>query len=210
MMAAEKRVREWLAARGGLESSDVQLLLERLDSYESSITWQTNCHTCPRLFDQIYKMDQHTIPMLRAEITTLRELLKRVLDDARISGADQVSDDTRKSIRDALALQRGQSADDAWTDTKDEWSSAIRAAHPIESDSHEEYAIAMRMVSSRYSKGELVSLINWLLVREKTSKVALDKAFDALHGSDAMRREAQAIGLVDEAIDAIKVAREKL
>lgn len=36
-------------------------------------------------------------------ITKLRVLLDRVLKDARISGADQVSDETKKAIREALA-----------------------------------------------------------------------------------------------------------
>jgi len=51
-----------------------------------------------------------------------------------------------------------------WEDVKDEWTPAIRAAHPTRSDSHEEYATAMHMVGHRHSKGELVALVNWLLV----------------------------------------------
>ncbi len=38
-----------------------------------------------------------------SEIQKLHQLLERVLADARISGADQVSDETRKDIRAALA-----------------------------------------------------------------------------------------------------------
>jgi hypothetical protein len=54
-----------------------------------------------------------------------------------------------------------------WEDTSDEWSSAIKAAHPTQIDSHDEYAVAMRMVGHRHSKGELVALVTWLLVRLK-------------------------------------------
>lgn len=54
-----------------------------------------------------------------------------------------------------------------WEDIDDEWTEAIKEAHPTRSDSHEEYATAMRMVGHRHSKHELVSLVNWLLVRLK-------------------------------------------
>jgi len=54
----------------------------------------------------------------------------------------------------------------AWDDTDaDEWSEAIDAAFPTRSGSHDEYEIAMRMVGARRSKGSLVALVNWLLVR---------------------------------------------
>jgi hypothetical protein len=51
-----------------------------------------------------------------------------------------------------------------WGDVEDEWSDAILAELPTRSGSHESYALAMRMVGSRQSKGELVALVNWLLV----------------------------------------------
>ena len=51
-----------------------------------------------------------------------------------------------------------------WEDKKDEWTDAIRAAHPTRSESHDEWGTAMRMVGHRHSKGELVALVNWLLV----------------------------------------------
>ena len=54
-----------------------------------------------------------------------------------------------------------------WEDTDDEYSDAIREAFPTRSGSHEEYAIAMKMVGNRYSKGELVALVNWLLVENR-------------------------------------------
>lgn len=57
-----------------------------------------------------------------------------------------------------------------WEDVKDEWTEAVRAAHPTRSESHEEYATAMKMVGNRHSKGELVALVNWLLVERKKSK----------------------------------------
>jgi len=55
--------------------------------------------------------------------------------------------------------------DGAWQDVRDEWSDAIEAAHPARgSESHDEYGVAMRMVGNRHSKGELLALVNWLLV----------------------------------------------
>lgn len=54
-----------------------------------------------------------------------------------------------------------------WEDRHDAWTEQIRAAYPTRSGSHEEYETAMYMVSARHSKGELVALVNWLLVRIK-------------------------------------------
>lgn len=60
-----------------------------------------------------------------------------------------------------------------WEDVPDEWTAAIRAAHPAHgSGSHDEYGIAMQMVGHRHSKGELVALVNWLLVRLKAEENA--------------------------------------
>lgn len=50
-----------------------------------------------------------------------------------------------------------------WTNTKDEWSDAIEAAHPINTGDHATYYKAQDMVSNRHSKYELVDLVNWLL-----------------------------------------------
>lgn len=52
-----------------------------------------------------------------------------------------------------------------WDDRPDEWTEAVKAAFPTRSGSHDEYALAMKMVGSRNAKGELVALVNWLLVR---------------------------------------------
>lgn len=54
-----------------------------------------------------------------------------------------------------------------WEDTADEWSEAIRAAHPARTGSHDEYATAMAMVGHRHSKGELVALVTWLLASSR-------------------------------------------
>lgn len=42
---------------------------------------------------------------------------------------------------------------------------AIAAAHPLKSGRHDLYQEAMRMVGAKRSKGALVDLVTWLLVR---------------------------------------------
>jgi hypothetical protein len=112
MQAAEKRVREWLAdpaatmiwsnsaiARDG--AADVALLLERIDGYENSITWHTDCLQCPKLYDQIYKMDQHTIPALREALREAAEF-SRVI--SKMLGRLPLSAQLKwKDFADALA-----------------------------------------------------------------------------------------------------------
>lgn len=58
-----------------------------------------------------------------------------------------------------------------WGDIDDEWTSAVREAYPTRSESHDEYGVAMQMVSHRRSKGALVNLVNWLLVRLRKADV---------------------------------------
>jgi hypothetical protein len=55
----------------------------------------------------------------------------------------------------------------AWDDKDDQWTVSIKAAFPTNSGSHDEYGQAMTMVGNRRSKGALVALVNWLLVRCK-------------------------------------------
>jgi hypothetical protein len=57
--------------------------------------------------------------------------------------------------------------DGPWEDAADQWSEAIHAAHPTRSESHDEWGQAMEMVGHRHSKGELVALVNWLLLQVK-------------------------------------------
>jgi hypothetical protein len=58
-----------------------------------------------------------------------------------------------------------------WSDVSDEWTEAIQAAHPIRSQSYDEHAVAMQMVGHRRSKGDLIELVNWLLVRLRGAPV---------------------------------------
>lgn len=55
---------------------------------------------------------------------------------------------------------------EVWEDGDDEWSAAIKQAHPTVAGAHLQYATAMKMVGNRRSKGELVALVTWLIVRK--------------------------------------------
>ena len=68
----------------------------------------------------------------------------------------------------------------SWEDVKDEWTNAIKLSHPARSESHEEYGVAMQMVGHRHSKGELVALVNWLLV---LNRLGAKLTFKPKHGS---------------------------
>jgi hypothetical protein len=77
------------------------------------------------------------------------------------------------AIVDFLGIPRGgasvldwlrSSRVESWEDRPDEWTDAVKAAHPTRSGSHDEYGVAMQMVGNRHGKYELVALVNWLLV----------------------------------------------
>jgi hypothetical protein len=76
-------------------------------------------------------------------------------------GGISVLDELRKR------LEFWEKLETEWTDVGDEWTYAIREAFPTRSESHDEYGVAMQMVGHRHSKGKLVALVNWLLVRLK-------------------------------------------
>lgn len=71
-----------------------------------------------------------------------------------------------EKLEDELAAMR------EWKDVEDEWSEAINAAFPTRSGSHGQYGVAMKMVGNRHSKGELVALVNWLLVMRDNAHAA--------------------------------------
>jgi hypothetical protein len=70
-----------------------------------------------------------------------------------------------------------------WEDATDEWTDAINAEFPTRSGSHHEYGVAMKMVGNRHGKGELVALVNWLLVLNKRGA-----AVDSGRLTDALER----------------------
>ena len=52
-----------------------------------------------------------------------------------------------------------------WRDRPTPEDEDIDAAHPVNSDRHETYMEAMRLVGDRHSKSSLVAMVNWLLTR---------------------------------------------
>ena len=69
------------------------------------------------------------------------------------------------ALKEAFAAGRAEAG--VWEDGEDQWTKRVREAHPLHSGAHHEFALAMAMVSKRRSKGELVALVTWLLVRLK-------------------------------------------
>lgn len=98
MKAAEKRVREWMKNPEIYtpDTKDVRLMLERIDAYEASITWHTDCLTCPKLLDQIYAMDQHVIPELVKKGARLLAAAKKVFDERLTL---EVTDELRAAVQ---------------------------------------------------------------------------------------------------------------
>ena len=79
-------------------------------------------------------------------------------------------------VQKAAALVEENQRLRAWEDVDDEWTDAIRAAHPTRAGTFDQYATAMRMVGHRHSKGELVSLVTWLLARVPPAIVRFEAA----------------------------------
>lgn len=50
---------------------------------------------------------------------------------------------------------------------------AITAAHPTRSSRHYEYGEAVRMVGAKHSKGALIELVSWLLIRARDAEEQL-------------------------------------
>jgi hypothetical protein len=92
-------------------------------------------------------------------------------DAAFIAHARIAVPDLAAELR-AMVAERDQALH--WEDVDDEWSSKIHAAHPVRSGSHEAYGVAMQMVGHRHSKGQLVSLVNWLLAERDRLRKALE------------------------------------
>jgi hypothetical protein len=92
--------------------------------------------------------------------------------------------DAVRFVKDAkveeLAKARVAGAEEAlsetWDDRDDEWSEQIEISFPSRSGSHDEYGMAMKMVGNRHSKGALVALVNWLLVRLAPKSDTSDQA----------------------------------
>jgi hypothetical protein len=98
----------------------------------------------------------------RAERTSAAGEVTRLLATNAQINAD------RDMVRSELAEARAELEQALnWEDIEDAWTAAITAAHPTRSGSHGEYRTAMKMVGHRHSKGELVSLVNWLLLCAK-------------------------------------------
>jgi hypothetical protein len=78
------------------------------------------------------------------------------------------------SLAQSLSILGGAWADEDQPLREDD---TIKAAHPSRADAnHETYGEAMRLVGAKRSKGALVALVNWLLVRLETMTKDRDEA----------------------------------
>lgn len=95
----------------------------------------------------------------------------RVDDDVAALSEDQLRRkvmEQRRYIGLLVEIERQRIAE--WSDKPLPEDEAISAAHPIETDRHDLYAEAMRLVGARHSKHKLVGLVNWLLYRIEAGK----------------------------------------
>lgn len=123
----------------------------------------------PRLCDALAKRDAELAEVIAA--LGLREDIDtgRVLVEA----CRQISDETTAALDELAKANEKLRLALSWEDVPaDEWTGAINDAFPTRSGSHDEYAVAMQMVGHRRSKGELVALVNWLLVRRDPKREA--------------------------------------
>jgi hypothetical protein len=63
-----------------------------------------------------------------------------------------------------------------WKDRPDQWTDAIAAVHPVNSDDPQRFKrfeLALEMVGNRHGKYELVGLVQWLLTRLDQTEAAL-------------------------------------
>lgn len=77
-----------------------------------------------------------------------------------------------------FAKERGREEALAWSDSDQPIpeDDAIKAAHPLKTGRHDLYQEAMRMVGAKRSKGALVDLVVWLLVRVEQAESDLESA----------------------------------
>jgi hypothetical protein len=88
-------------------------------------------------------------------------------DHAALYAFSCVLQSLEESLLHQLRNAEAKAANASWEDVHDKWADEIDEAHPTRSGSYDEYGVAMQMVGHRHSKGALVSLVNWLLVRLK-------------------------------------------
>ena len=130
------------------------------------------------------------------------------------SEKDDVLDDgvehTPARCRDILKAKLKEALH--WEDVDDEWTSDIRETHPLRTGEHDNYALAMKMIGNRHSKGQLVELVNWLLSRTpKNPAIDMDAVeekvgFPSTTGAVAARRRQP----IQAAIDMAQLALRSL
>jgi hypothetical protein len=126
----------------------------------------TDCEVCAHRFEkEALAAAKKVLEQANEEIKALRKVLK--IQEDLAESLHTVAQDTEDRLEKALY----------WEDTSDLWSKPIAEAFPSRSESHEEYATAMEMVGHRHSKGQLVALVNWLLVTKTKLEDERDNSY---------------------------------
>lgn len=106
-------------------------------------------------------------------------------------------DDVAERLLNALVVETP--APDAWKDADDKplpEDDDIANAFPTESGRHNTYQDALRLVGARYSKGGLVALVNWLLVRSEMRRERIREVLVAYCGNEI--GSSVALGRIDD------------
>ncbi|MGL4638861.1 MAG: hypothetical protein ACRCVX_03885 [Shewanella sp.] len=104
----------------------------------------------------------HKIPLTESERSGL------VAHGLKVDEPSQLSDAFRLGFKYALS-QKSQ-----WTEDEEAQPEAaqIHESHPLQSNRHDLYAEALRLVSARRSKYSLVDLVNWLLHKAEPKPIS--------------------------------------
>ncbi len=97
-------------------------------------------------------------------------LLCRFMNETTFECYDRAACARRVCARQHPGVAMAASAPTAWADQPTPEDGPISEAFPTRSGRHDLYQEAMRLVGARHSKGALVSLVNWLLLRAEPKR----------------------------------------
>lgn len=150
----------------------------------SDAAWKEQCAN----LDECWTKDRTRAERAEAELARLKQEVENWMSEA--AGSEVRAERAEAELAQAVIRAEKAEAQVAeltkpWSeDKRDEYSDRISAAFPTESGSHEEYALAMKLVGNRHSKGALVGLVNWLLVESGRLRSALEYALSQIESSE--------------------------
>jgi len=108
-------------------------------------------------------VDDTCTPTERVSAVVYRDLQRALADTQKIAEVQRT--EIKRLVEEKVVVANDENS---WTSTRDEplpEDAEIDAAHPMRSGRHDLWAEAMRLVGAKRSKGSLVALVNWLLIR---------------------------------------------